>query len=138
MRASYGFLSLAIALLAAGTAHAETKARLYGGYGPADIERACRNAGGRPTGGGGMYGCVKENCDGKGGTCSVECFDPLTCWSTTPAQMVNPTTLMGLLQAGDMVVREPKTQGSPGSLSDKGPSGGAAAPPATKVEPSFY
>ena len=138
MRARYGFLILAVALLAAGTAHAETRARLSGAYGPADIERACRSAGGTRTGVAEMYGCVKENCDGKGGTCSVECFDPLTCWSTTTTQMVNPTTLMGLLQAGDMVVREPKTQGSPGSLSDKGPAGAAAAPTAPKVEPFLY
>lgn len=138
MKARYGFLILAVALLAAGTAHAETKTRLSGAYGPADIERACQSAGGTRTGVAEMYGCVKENCDGKGGKCSVECFDPLTCWSTTPTQMVSPTTLIGLLQAGDMVVRDHRPTTSPGSLSDKGPAGAAAAPPAPKAEPFLY
>ena len=105
---------LVAVLMASGAARAET-AILRGAYGPADIARACQNAGGTPIGVAGVsYGCKTENCDGKGGTCSVECTDPLKCKAETPARIVTPTTLLGLLQNGDMVVRAPRSGG--GSL----------------------
>ena len=105
---------LVAVLMATGAARAEF-AHMSGAYGQADIERACRSAGGTATGIAGVsYGCEKKNCDGKGGTCSVECTDPLSCWATTPSRIVGPTTLLGLLQNGDRVVRAPRGDG--GSL----------------------
>jgi hypothetical protein len=48
-----------------------------------------------------MYGCDKQNCDGKGGTCSVNCGDK-GCTGSTPAIIVNANIRM-ILQNGSLV-----------------------------------
>jgi hypothetical protein len=127
---------LAALMLSAPAARAET-AILTGAYGQADIARACQSAGGTPIGIAGVsYGCRKENCDGKGGTCSVECTDPQHCKAETPERIVVPTTLLGLLQNGDRVFRG-------GVTVDPGPSTGGSdpvpdeTPPEPQPEPPF-
>jgi len=57
-------------------------------YGIVAIRGACANAGGSFSGGaGGSYACTKENCDGKGGTCVVDCKSDGTCKGSTPKRM---------------------------------------------------
>jgi hypothetical protein len=53
----------------------------------ATLAQSCEKAGGTPTSGNGPggYGCKKENCDGKGGTCTVKCERYGVCTGTTPA-----------------------------------------------------
>lgn len=76
---------LVAVLMLPGAARAESTI-LTGACGPADIERACQSAGGRPTGDGvTSYGCVKDNCDGRGGQYSVTSVGPLKCLAETPA-----------------------------------------------------
>lgn len=127
---------LVVVLLAPAAARAEAS-RLSGAYGPADIERACRSAGGTPIGIAGVsYGCKTENCDGKGGTCSVECTDPQHCLATTPTRIVVPTTLLGLLQNGDMVVRAPR--GGGGSLRNSPPIGNTSGGDTKPTDGALY
>jgi hypothetical protein len=82
-----------------------------------------------------MYGCTKNNCDGKGRTCGVQCNNG-KCHGVTPTIVAGnasgPTTVVGVLN--------PKTQPSqgtgpglldnPAGLSSQGPSmtGRPAAP----------
>jgi len=103
-----------------------------------ELRRACSSAGGdfviHEDGGG--YGCIVENCDGKGGTCQIACDNNNNCNGSTPLVIPGAVTLLGILQAGDMVFRDPRPSGSPGSLSDPGPAGAAAAPPASAAPPA--
>jgi hypothetical protein len=72
-----------------------------------ELKTACGNAGGDfvdntdidPNGG---YSCTHQNCDGKGGNCTVSCGTK-GCAGTTPAIISFPVTLLGLLQNGNMV-----------------------------------
>ena len=107
--------------------------------GVGELRMACSRAGGQfdvsPDGEG--YACTTKNCDGKGGNCTVACDNNNNCVGSTPSRIVSPTTLIGLLQNGDMVVRDPMTTGGTDSLSD--PSSGGSAPAATPTQtvPSF-
>ena len=48
------------------------------------LANSCQAAGGQSWGSaGGAYGCTKNNCDGKGGTCGVQC-DKGKCHGVTP------------------------------------------------------
>jgi len=47
------------------------------------------------------YSCTKSNCDGKGGTCSVNCGDK-GCTGVTPMLLGNANIRM-ILQAGSLV-----------------------------------
>ena len=76
------------------------------------------------------YGCSKENCDGKGGECRVDCGSK-SCTGTTPSRLAGPTTLVGILQDGNNVLHEPKDEG-PSSLVDHGPGSNVVAPPPVK------
>lgn len=73
---------------------------LVGAYGQADVQRACIAANGYPTGVGGTYGCVKDNCDGKGGQCSVTCVEPTKCLATSPRRLTGDSSLTGVLLNG--------------------------------------
>lgn len=73
------------------------------------------------------YGCRKENCDGKGGECRVDCGSK-GCTGTTPSILAGPKTLVGILQDGNNVLHEPKDEG-PSSLVDHGPGSNVVAPP---------
>ena len=108
--------------------------------GVTDLRLACSRAGGQfdisPDGGG--YACTTKNCDGEGGNCTVACDTNNNCTSSTPARIVSPTTLIGLLQNGDMVVRDPTVTGSTDSLSGPSTGGGTGAAPTKTDEPEFY
>lgn len=101
--------------------------------GATDLRKACSTAKGTfdisPDGQG--YSCTTTNCDGKGGSCTVECDNNNNCNGSTPTRIA-PTTLLGILQNGDMVVRDRKTGGTD-SLS--GPSDGGAPAPARASNP---
>lgn len=107
--------------------------------GVGELRLACSKAGGQfdvsPDGGG--YACTTKDCDGQGGNCTVACDNNNNCVGSTPARIVSPTTLIGVLQNGDMVVRDPVVTGSTNSLADPG-TGGAPSAKTTKEEPSFY
>jgi hypothetical protein len=121
-------LSLIALLTMSGSGRAETRI-LMGAYGQADIARICVAVGGTFTSTLGVsYGCKKENCDGEGGTCEVTCTDPLKCKAETPARIVGPTTLIGILQNGDSVFRGESSVDSGPSSSD-GDTQSAEPPP---------
>ena len=94
--------------------------------GVGELRTACSRAGGQfdvsPDGGG--YACTTKNCDGKGGNCTVACDNNNNCVGSTPSRLSKPTTLIGILQDGSEVVRDPVTTGGTNSLSS--PTGGAA------------
>jgi hypothetical protein len=134
-------VTILLSLLLLAPASAATIRPMTASPGVDELRRACSSAGGdfviHADGGG--YGCIVKNCDGKGGICQIACDNNNNCNGSTPLIIRNAVTLLGILQNGDMVVRDRTTTGGTNSLSDKGPSGAAAAaPPATKVEPSFY
>lgn len=65
--------ALASAALLPTIAQAEQKTKFYATQ--SAVMSACKSSGGIETNGWGSggYGCLKKNCDGKGGGCSVEC-----------------------------------------------------------------
>ena len=107
--------------------------------GVGELRLACSRAGGQfdisPDGEG--YACTTRNCDGKGGNCTVACDNNNNCNGQTPSRTINPTTLVGILQNGNPVVRDPVTTGGTSSLSSPGDAGTTAAAPPPLV-PSFY
>ena len=117
---SFVIATVLTAGLAAGTAQAEKHA-LQGKHGLTDVAGACAKAGGVLFQITGLYGCIKSNCDGKGGECKVECTDSSHCTGTTPGIVsgkpglkVNPT-LLDTLTGGpkfqtQQPVRSPKTR----------------------------
>jgi hypothetical protein len=101
------------------------------------LKSACDKAGGSfigPTPNNGAYNCLKENCDGKGGYCQVNCQpNDSTCTGTTPMQLGGNQTLLSILQNGDMVFRQydPVTTAGTGGSDDSGttdPGGGGGLP----------
>lgn len=61
-----------------------------------DLKSACDEAGGNfaqnPPG----YSCVNDNCDGKGGSCSVFCFTDTPCLGDTPERKVTGGSISGI------------------------------------------
>lgn len=131
-------VTILLSLLLLAPASAATVRPMSASPGVDELRRACSRAGGdfviHADGGG--YGCIVENCDGKGGTCQIACDNNNNCNGSTPLIIQGNVTLLGILQNGDMVVRDRMTTGGTNSLSDKGPAGAAAAPPA-KEPPIF-
>lgn len=120
-----------LSLQAANPALAET--RKIASVSQSQLKSACDKAGGLFSGSPGpgtSYDCIKENCDGKGGTCSVSCTSGGSCEGTTPTTLVGPQTLLSLIQNGDLVYREP-SQAPTGSLAGGGGGGAAPAPAAS-------
>jgi hypothetical protein len=101
--------------------------------GVSELRGACSKAGGQfdvsPDGQG--YACTTTNCDGKGGNCTVACDNNNNCTGSTPARIVSPTTLIGILQNGKLVIRDPKTHStdSQSGPSTGGATGGSEQPP---------
>ncbi len=60
--------------LVASAAHAETH-RLHDKHEEWEVLGTCAKVKGVPISITGLYGCIKPNCDGKGGECRVECTD---------------------------------------------------------------
>jgi hypothetical protein len=69
------------------------------------VRMACSKAGGSFSAhmDGGGYGCVKANCDGKGGNCQVQCDNNNNCTGTTPSRTAAATTVTGILVNGGAV-----------------------------------
>lgn len=111
---------------------------IKGTHGMVEIAGACANAGGsfqihEDAGG---YGCTKKNCDGKGGDCHVSCDNGGNCQGSTPARIITPVTMLGLLQNGNNVYyQQSEPSGAPPSLSGGGGAGVAAAPAAPSAPP---
>lgn len=85
-KAIVSIIALAVSAWVADRAEAVSAIPL-GKHSVADIRSSCSKAGGsfsvHPDGGG--YGCIKNNCDGKGGTCTVACDNKTNdCYGTTP------------------------------------------------------
>lgn len=130
------FSIVLLSLLAAAPIQAET--RRIASVSQSQLKSACDKAGGlySPSDGTNTYDCIKDNCDGKGGQCSVSCTSGGSCTGTTPTTLVGGQTLLGLLQNGDMVFHQPN-QTSGGSLVGgggdddvaPGPVGGDPEPP---------
>lgn len=132
-------LLLATALASALPAQANVIRPMAAKPGVGELRQACSSAGGTFSvhADGGGYGCEKKDCDGKGGTCIVACDNNNNCNGSTPTRLVNPATLIGILQNGSEVIRDPITTGGTNSLSSPGGASGAAAAPAQSY-PSFY
>jgi hypothetical protein len=77
-----------------------------------EIKSACDTAGGVYYEVGSVYGCGKENCDGKGGHCSVEC-NTGKCTGQTPIRLAQLASgvngLVQLLRAGRVIAPTPVT-----------------------------
>jgi hypothetical protein len=132
-------LSLICAVLfafLAAPAVAETR-RLASTVSESQLKAACDKAGGDfvgSSGGGDGYFCAKSNCDGKGGTCLVDCNAAGSCTGTTPMQLTSSQTLLSILQNGDLVSRhyDPVTTAGTGggdSSSTTDPGGGGGGLP---------
>jgi hypothetical protein len=62
------------------------------------------------------YSCLKTNCNGKGGYCSITCHDDRSCTARTPDVLIHAVTLRGILQNGDNINHE--NDGASGGSSD--------------------
>ncbi|EZQ17830.1 hypothetical protein CF98_33390 [Halopseudomonas bauzanensis] len=73
----------------------------------AQLSSACSQNGGNFSlhEDGGGYGCRKDNCDGKGGTCQIACTNDGVCHGQTPSR-VTTINLNSILQNGGMAVRK--------------------------------
>lgn len=73
-----------------------------------ELQASCDASGGQFSIDEGLdsYTCLKENCDGEGGHCYVNC-DPTECIGSTPDRIVGCATLVGILQNGDMLRHDP-------------------------------
>lgn len=123
------FVLLSLLLAMAVPAQANVVRPLTAKPGVGDLRSACSSAGGTFSvhSDGGGYGCETKNCDGKGGTCTIACDNNNNCHGSTPAITVKPTTLIGILQNFNEVIRDPVTTGGTESLSSPGPAGAPAA-----------
>lgn len=132
-------VTLLLSLLLLAPASAATVRPMQASPGVDELRRACSSAGGdfviHADGGG--YGCIVENCDGKGGTCQIACDNNNNCNGSTPLVIQGGTTLLGILQNGDMVLRDPKV-GSGGGNSLSTPGSAGAAAPVDDKPPVFY
>ncbi|MDC7786802.1 hypothetical protein PQJ75_19900 [Rhodoplanes sp. TEM] len=78
---------------------------------------------------GGGYGCVKENCNGKGGKCIIACDNNNNCVGTYPGRAVAGNPVVGVLND----TRAPAGKHAPpgGGILDAGPGFSPQAPAAT-------
>lgn len=90
------------------------------------VRIGCSKAGGQfqviGYGGGAQgYGCVKANCDGKGGDCAVACDNNNNCVGSTPARIDVRTGIVSVLNNGWN--RATASEGSEGSGGGRDTSG---------------
>lgn len=102
----------AIAMIClASVAEAQNKFKLIGNFSETDVAGACADADGEffPSSppGQGDYSCIKQNCDGKGGYCGVECNKGKECTGTTPSLEAGPRN-------SPLQILRPQLRGSPG------------------------
>ncbi|MFZ1772582.1 MAG: hypothetical protein WAT78_01335 [Rhizobiaceae bacterium] len=74
-----GAMALALIVMPAAMA-----APIGGKHGRSEIKGTCGANGGSYFSNLDGYGCVKENCDGKGGVCGVTCTNGGDCQGQTP------------------------------------------------------
>jgi len=134
------FVSLiAIATLGIFAEGAWAESRYLGVHEPEAVIAACAKVGGVPWSGKG-YGCTKENCDGKGGTCTGSCdSDTGGCTGHTPGRIMPPPGKYDLVkiltfapgQAGPPGpgLLQPTPEGSPSGPSGLGTPKPTAPPP---------
>ena len=67
-----------------GPAYGDVRRPIKGIHSIGDIARACMQAGGATYSTSDGYGCLKGNCDGKGGECAVDCDNGGKCTGSTP------------------------------------------------------
>jgi hypothetical protein len=124
--------ALALLILGAAPAFANVDRPMQSHPSPGQLADACSANGGSFSEstdlGFHSYSCSKEDCDGKGGTCSVNCGD-LGCTGNTPARIVRANLRM-ILQNGARVNH--LYLGSEGSAT---PNHGAAPAPAAPAAP---
>lgn len=108
-----------LALLFAATPSFAEQQRKLARVSASQLKSACDKAGGTFETVVDQFSCQKENCDGKGGICSVVC-DGKGCSGSTPEALHGNQTLISLLQNGSMVLHdiEPTPSGSLASPSE--------------------
>jgi len=87
MRTVIAFVVAVMCLIC--VAEAQNRFKLNGKFSETDVAGSCADVGGEffPSSppGQGDYSCIKQNCDGKGGYCGVECNKEKECTGTTPS-----------------------------------------------------
>jgi hypothetical protein len=68
----------------ASAAYGEVIRPIKGNHSIGEIARTCQKSGGALWSDSSGYGCLKGNCDGKGGECNVECNQSGKCNGKTP------------------------------------------------------
>jgi hypothetical protein len=109
-------------------------ATAVGAIGEAEVERACKRVSGVFGRMSNAFGCINDSCEK--GNCSLVCYGG-KCFALTPDPLPERLTLLGILQNGDMVSRDP--QGTPAgqSLSSPGGDPGATTSGGTKPHSGF-
>jgi hypothetical protein len=142
-KAIVSIIALAVLVCAADHAQAVSNYIKLGKRSVGQIKSACGSSFGVHDDGGG-YGCVKENCDGKGGQCGVSCDNKGNCTGWHPARTTSKNFL-GVLTGGQLAQpgtpanRPPKpvtSQGALGSSILDGGSGFGAQGPASTGSPA--
>ncbi len=86
----------------ANAAYGEVIRPIKGNHSIGEIARTCQKSGGALWSNSSGYGCLKGNCDGKGGECNVECNQSGKCNGKTPTittgkqtgSHANPSTVL--------------------------------------------
>jgi len=100
------------------------------------LEGSCKAAGGSSIGfSGGGYGCVNNNCDGKGGTCAVHC-NKSGCYGHTPIVAPKGKTADGVLgkRPGATATRNPPPPRDP-KAGQLRPTGSRVVNPTQTLQP---
>jgi hypothetical protein len=108
MRTVIAFVTAVICLIC--VAQAQTKFKLKDKFSETDVAGACADVDGEffpSSAGGGSYSCIKQNCDGKGGYCGVECNNKGECEGTTPSLEAGP-------RSNPLQILRPQLSRSPG------------------------
>lgn len=136
MRNSFGF-SVAVLALIALADEARAEPINLGKRSFDEVYSACKNVNGDFTPAtskdGGGYKCVKQNCDGQGGKCSVTCDEKQNCTGDVPGRATPPPGRYDLVKILKVSPAGPPGRGvlesSPGA-SPHGPSGVGTPKPA--------
>lgn len=109
MRALIMFVVAVMCLVC--VSEAQNKFKLNGKFSETDVAGACADADGEffPSSppGQGDYSCIKQNCDGKGGYCGVECNKGKECTGATPSLEAGP-------RSNPLQILRPQLSRSPG------------------------
>ena len=129
----YLLFIIAIGTVGAFAESACADSRPIGKHEPEAVMAACAKVSGVPYWDKAGYGCVKENCDGKGGDCVVACSPNQNCYGSTPGRMTPSPGRYDLVKILKFSPRVPPGYGmlEPGQGgSPHGPSGVGTPKPA--------